>query len=227
MLIPDKIFGVMDRPAARAVQQRSTMIPLSRRQLIATAILTAATAGPVLAADRPSLPVEDFYNALMDGMRHAREWKVKGRYDNLEPVMLNSFDVPAMVKVAVGREFASLPADDQTRLRESFGKLLVASFASEFDDFKGEKFTIDDTATDQGDGKLIHTKFVGNGAPVDLNYLVRTDRGAWRIVDVYLNGTISQLATWRSKFGALLKTGGVSAVLQAVDGQTAKYMAAI
>ncbi|WP_131195634.1 ABC transporter substrate-binding protein [Lichenihabitans psoromatis] len=203
---------------------------VSRRTLLATALASlAGLAAPsvAIADGLPTQPVADFYNALMDSMRHARELKVKGRYDLLEPVMLKSFDVPVMVKMAVGREFTAMSADDQARLQTAFGKLLVASFASEFDDFKGEKFTIDDQTADRNEGKLVKSKFVGTGAPVDLNYLVRNTAGSWRIVDVYLNGTISQLATWRSKFGATLKTGGAPAMIQAVEQQTAKYMAAI
>jgi phospholipid transport system substrate-binding protein len=206
------------------------MFHASRRQLIAASLAMLGgicLPGVAMAADRPTLPVEDFYNALMDAMRHAREWKVQGRYQHLEPVMLHSFDVASMVRMAIGRDYDALPDDDRTKLHDAFGKLLVASFASEFDDFKGEKFTIDDQLTDHAGGKLVHTKFVPAGAPVDINYVVRSAGDTWRIVDVYLNGNISQLATWRAKYGSLLKKGGTPAMLQAVDQQTAKFMAAI
>jgi phospholipid transport system substrate-binding protein len=206
------------------------MFHASRRHLLAASLALlggACLPGFAEAADRPTLPVEDFYNALMDAMRHAREWKVQGRYQHLEPVMLRGFDVASMVRFAIGRDYDALPADDRTKLHEAFGKLLVASFASEFDDFKGEKFTIDDQLADQAGGKLVRTKFVPTGAPVDINYLVRSSGANWKIVDVYLNGDISQLATWRSKYAGLLKKGGTAAMLQAVDQQTAKFMAAI
>ena len=67
----------------------------------------------------PSHPVENFYEALLDGMRHAQAMKVQGRYDRLEPVMLQSFDVPAMVRFAVGAPFNTLP--ERTPIRRPCG----------------------------------------------------------------------------------------------------------
>ena len=122
------------------------------------ATLTAGPCGPALAAPPPvaappaaaaatpakpavdaaALVVQDFYVALFESMRHANEWHMQGRYDHLHPVMLKLFDVPAMTRIAVGPDFAKLdprPADGA--LRDAFGRLLVATFASTFDDFKG------------------------------------------------------------------------------------------
>ena len=200
----------------------------TRRQAIAA--MTVALAFPwdaAYAADRPSDPVENFYNTLLDSMRHAQELKVQGRYAKLEPVMLQSFDVPAMTRLAVGHTFETLSPEDQRRLEEAFGKLLVATFASDFDDFKGETFTIDDQVNDQGGDKLVSTKFHPAGAPVDLNYRVHRVGGQWRILDVYLNGTISQLATWHATFVPNLRQGGPEEMLQAIKKQTDRDMAAI
>ncbi len=203
-----------------------------RRRTVLAATFTTLAAALLPGAARagaPTQPVADFYNTLLDAMRHAQELKVKGRYAMLEPVMLKSFDVPAMTRLAIGNRFDALPPDDQARIRDAFGRLLVASFASDFDDFKGETFTIDDQLADYRGDKVVHTKFhPASGAAVDLNYLVRDNgSGTWRVIDVYLNGTISQLATWRSKFGGELTRGGPPAMLAAIKAQTDRDMAAI
>ena len=44
--------------------------------------------------------------------------------------------------------------------------------------------------------------------PVALNYLLRDFGGAWRVVDVYLSGTVSELASRRAEFTTLLREGG-------------------
>ena len=41
-----------------------------------------------------------------------------------------------------------------------------------------------------------------------LNYLLRDFGGAWRVVDVYLSGTVSELASRRAEFTGLLREGG-------------------
>ena len=47
----------------------------------------------------------------------------------------------------------------------------------------------------------MQTKIVkSNGETTTLNYLMRQNQGSWQISDVYLDGTISQLAVQRSEF---------------------------
>jgi phospholipid transport system substrate-binding protein len=62
--------------------------------------------------------------------------------------------------------------------------------------------------------------------PVTLNYLMRGSGDTWKIVDIYLSGTISELATQRSEFGAILKSGGPAALIQSLRQQFDKLMKA-
>ncbi len=178
------------------------------------------------AADPAALVVQDFYVALFDSMRHANEWHMQGRYDHLYPVMTKLFDVPGMTRLAVGPEFANLSTDQQAALRDAFGKLLVATFASTFDDFKGETYAVDADVAARGPDRFVKSKFNGAGAPVDINYLLRGKGDDWRVKDIYLNGTISQLATWRSEYGSTFQTGGFDGLMAAVKAQTDKDMKA-
>ncbi len=177
-------------------------------------------------ADPAALAVQDFYDALFESMRHAGEWKMQGRYDHLFPVMMKLFDVPTMTRIAVGPDFAKLPPDQQDTLRTAFAKLLVATFASTFDDFKGETYAVNADVAAQGQDKFVKSRFNGAGAPVDINYLLRGKGDTWRIIDIYLNGTISQLATWRSEYGAAFQQQGFDGLMAAVEAQTSKDMRA-
>lgn len=185
-----------------------------------------ASAPTKTAADPAALAVQDFYDTLFESMRHAGEWKMQGRYDHLYPVMMKLFDVPTMTRIAVGPDFAKLPPDQQDNLRTAFGKLLVATFASTFDDFKGETYGVDAAVAPQGQDRFVKSRFNGAGAPVDINYLLRGKGDSWRIIDIYLNGTISQLATWRSEYGAAFQQQGFDGLMAAVEAQTSKDMRA-
>lgn len=181
---------------------------------------------PKPSTDPAALSVQDFYDALFDSMRHAGEWHMKGRYERLYPVMLKLFDVPTMTRIAVGPDFTKLLPDQQAALREAFGKLLVATFASTFDDFKGETYGVNGDVLAQGQDKLVRSKFNGSGAPVDINYLMRGKGDGWRVIDIYLNGNISQLATWRSEYGSTFQQHGFDGLIAAVQAQTDKDMRA-
>ena len=190
----------------------------------ASAQAPAAATRP--AADSAALTVQDFYDALFESMRHANEWHMQGRYDHLYPVMLKLFDVPAMTRIAVGPDFGKLSSDQQATLRDAFGKLLVATFASTFDDFKGETYAVDGNVAMRGPDKFVKSRFNGEGAPVDMNFLLRGKSDDWHVVDIYLNGTISQLATWRSEYGATFQDKGFDGLMAAVKAQTDKDMKA-
>ena len=61
--------------------------------------------------------------------------------------------------------------------------------------------------------------------PVTLNYLVHPAEGSWKVIDVYLSGTISELATRRSEFASILKSGGADALIESLRQRTNKMLA--
>ena len=65
---------------------------------------------------------------------------------------------------------------------------------------------------------MAQTKIVkSNGEATRLDYLMRQNQGAWRISDVYLDGTISQLAVHRSEFHSILQREGVDGLVVALN----------
>ena len=52
---------------------------------------------------------------------------------------------------------------------------------------------------------------------MSINYLMRRDGDSWRIDDVYLTGTISELATRRSEFSAVLRSQGVDGLIETLN----------
>jgi phospholipid transport system substrate-binding protein len=54
---------------------------------------------------------------------------------------------------------------------------------------------------------------------------MRNTGNGWKIIDVYLNGTISELASRRAEFGAILRSGGANALVSALTKQGDKLLA--
>jgi len=76
--------------------------------------------------------------------------------------------------------------------------------------------------------KIVMTRMTqSNGKAVSLNYLLRlTGAGAeWKVVDVFLDGTISELANRRAEFTAILKSGGPDALISSLRQQGDKLLA--
>ena len=54
-------------------------------------------------------------------------------------------------------------------------------------------------------------------SPVQITYVVKQFAARWRIVDVVVDGGISELAVRRSEYAATLKRGGVAALITALN----------
>ena len=56
-----------------------------------------------------------------------------------------------------------------------------------------------------------------NGEPVKVDYMMRRNGEGWLISDIYLDGAISEVATRRSEFAAILRTDGVDGLIAALN----------
>jgi phospholipid transport system substrate-binding protein len=200
-----------------------------RAALLAIGACAATLATPAFGADAPAsdvtAPVRAFYDALLDVMKRAKALGIKGRYDKLAPVIEQTFDLPAMTRIAVGPRWTSIPKEQQGALVDAFSRMTIATYASRFDGFSGERFEVDPKVDARGSGSVVHTRIVQpKGEPVALNYLMRKAGGRWKVVDVYLTGTISELATRRSEFNSILDAGGPQALIGSLREQTDRML---
>lgn len=165
------------------------------------------------ANDPAAARVAGLYGTLLDIMKQAKQLGVQGRFDKLAPVLKSTYDVAAMSKSAVGPAWDTMQPAQQAAIQEAFGRMMIATYASRFDDFSGEQLNVTQTVDQPPGDKLVKTIIMqSNGKPVALNYLMRGKGNDWKVVDVYLDGTISELASRRAEFGSILKSGGADAL---------------
>jgi phospholipid transport system substrate-binding protein len=146
-------------------------------------------------------------------MQNADALGIKGRYEKLAPVVLATFDVPFMTRLSIGPLWAKAPPDEKQRAAKAFARYITATYANRFDDYSGEKFEVLGEQRLKH-GTLVRTNIVkSDGDKVAINYVLHDNDTAWQIRDVYLSGTISELATRRSDFTSTLRSGGIEALI--------------
>ena len=205
-------------------------MPLSRRLMLALLPLAVAARVPGAgAADAGSGPatIERFYDQLLAVMKQAKRLSFDERYNRLAPAVSGAFDLPLMTRIAVGPGWAQIPADKQQRLTAAFSRYTVSMYASRFDDYGGERFEVAPVASPNPNGLLVTSRLVkSNGEAVSLNYLMRQEGGgAWKVIDVYLSGAVSELAARRSEFIAVLQRNGADGLVQLIEQRTAALRA--
>lgn len=188
----------------------------------AAAALALLAVQPAFAAGDAKSTVESFDSSLLDVMKNAEKLGYQGRFDKFDPVITKIYDLPLMTRISVGPQWASLTPDQQAKVTEAFKKLSIATYASRFDGYGGETFQITGESPANGGDQIIDTKLVRpNDEPVELNYRLRKSGDDWKIIDVYLSGTISQLANYRSEFAATLRSGGADALVDLINKKVA------
>ena len=195
-----------------------------RRVLIVLWLL--GLGGGFAQAAEPSLPtaaVERFHGALLANMKEGKTLGFEGRKQRLDPVIRGTFDLPAMARVSTGVAWQKLAEGDRARVIAAFTDWTVATYAANFKEWDGESFTTKG-AKDAGKGNvMVETALnLKTAAPVLFTYRMRQAGDAPKVVDIFLEGSISQMAMHRSQFAAALAAGGVENLLKHMQDLTAK-----
>ncbi len=183
-----------------------------------------APAARAAASDPAAQQVETFYDGLLDSMKHAKELGLEGRYNKLKPVVERVYDLPTMTSLAVGSTWSTISPADQKALIAAFERMTIANYAKNFDGYDGEKFTVDDKVQTRGADRIVMSSLVTKDQTVPFIYRMKQSGGSWKIVDVYLNGSISELATRRSDFSSTLSSGGAAALIAKINELADKVM---
>ena len=147
------------------------------------------------------------------------------RLNALAPAMDKAFDFETMTKTIVGRSWAK--ADDTTKaeLLAAFRQVSIAIYADQFAGLKQGEFIVSGTRDGPRGLKLVDSKLETPKESVPLVYVLRNKDNAWRIIDVLLDGGISELAVRASEYSNILKTSGPKGLVTSLNDQAKVLLA--
>lgn len=178
---------------------------------------------PAGAAKSPSGPVHELNNALLKAMKNADTLGFEGRYKLLAPVLTRVFIFPVMARIATGRSWRKLTAGQRDRLTGAFARNSIATFASRFNGYSGERFEVVGERPALRGAFLVENRIVkASGEIVPINYLLRKFDGNWRIVDIFLKAQFSELAIKRSEYRSIIKRQGAEGLIQKLNEKLAR-----
>jgi len=169
--------------------------------------------------------INQFHTSLLAVMKLAHATSVKERYQVLEPVIANRFDLRLMIALATGKYWRSADKEARKQLTEAFRRFSTATYASRFSGFSGQSFNTLKVSTGPRRTQLVSTEIRHpNDTPVALTYVTRKARNGWRIIDVLLDDGISELAVRRSEYSSVLKSTAVDGLVKLLAQKTAKLL---
>jgi phospholipid transport system substrate-binding protein len=206
------------KPLITAIQSTASNTSLWKAIAFAGGLALGLYSDPLhAAASSGGDTVQGLYDAVLSTMKSGRALGQSGRFTQLEPVIRRSFDIAAMARLSVGPTWASLTEAQRQQLTESFGRYMSAIYADRFDSYGGQKLEVTGEQAAPS-GVMVKSQIIkASGEPVKVDYMMRRAGESWLISDIYLDGAISEVATRRSEFAAILKTEGIDGLIGALN----------
>jgi phospholipid transport system substrate-binding protein len=192
------------------------------KRYLLIALLGLALGSQARAVTPESAPVETLDAGLIAAMKAGSAGTAFAtRNEALSAVVAQSYDLPTVTQNSVGFLWATLPPAQQQQLIQLIGQFTTTSYTTQFNSYGGETFNVLPDEKTLGAGYIIQSKLNpgGSGDPVELDYVVHKTPQGWRITDVLLNGTISQVALHNSDFASLVTSGDASKLITALQAK--------
>jgi phospholipid transport system substrate-binding protein len=199
---------------------RTVSIALASSFALLAPVLTFADAAtPAPASEQAATAVVDkLHSTILDVMKNADALGYEGRREKLAPVLTDTFDLDFMAEKSAGRYWKDFTDDQRSHWDDTFRRLTIATYAGRFNGYSGQHCETLGVEPAGFDTLLVETKLVQpQDDDVELNYrLHQTDHG-WKIVDIYLSGTVSELALRRAEYGSVLGRDGLDKLISDLE----------
>lgn len=195
------------------------MLSLLGAAMLALTVVCASL--PASAQGAETEAVETLQDGLLAIMTNPPAGGSTARSAALGRLVSDTFDIDAMGEVAVGvRTFRSWDKVQRETFIDSFARFMVATHASRFVGTAGQAFEIEGSEEAPSGRMIIHARYLQADSPaVPIDYLVQPTNKGWRILDVYLDETISLLALHRSEFTSVLRDRGFEGFIAAMHAK--------
>ncbi len=163
--------------------------------------------------------VKELHEKLMHIMQEADTLGYQGRYDYIQEVVTVRFDTSLIAKVIMSRYWRQLDDLQKMDFIKLFQELSVATYASRFDGYGGEKF-VELSAEQLKKGRLlIKTELQRpDDTPVKLDYLMHQRDGEWLIISVIANG-VNDLSLKRAEYATVIEDKGFDGLVSDVSAK--------
>ncbi|MFP6641042.1 MAG: ABC transporter substrate-binding protein [Myxococcota bacterium] len=183
----------------------------------------APLAGSEAPAATAESTIDQLNRALLDIMMRADELGYRGRFETVAPVVRETFDTTFMAAKSVGSTWRKLEPEQRQRWVETLEAYTISNLADRFDGFSGETLAIVGDRPASNETLVVETRLDRPGEePVDLDYRMREAGPGWKVIDVYSDGKISEIALRRAEYASVLRSGGIESLIAAVSAKTEK-----
>ena len=132
----------------------------------------------------------------------------------IDDVIKNSYDLEKMGKMIIGVDWKQMDTNTQKEFTNVFKRFISVNYLRRFNKINDLSFE-HQTVTDIEDKfKLARVILTADNEKIKIDYLLGFKNEKWKIFDVLIDGSISEVATKKSDFKKIIKEEGVSGLIK-------------
>ena len=203
---------------------RLVIILITFLSLLAAPSAHADAAGAAAAAARtPVAVVETLHETLIASMKGDLGPTFETRRNKILDALDDTFDLAFMARISLGKAWRTLTPDQQDQFFDLSRLLSASNYASNFDSYGGQHFATLGEEPAARNTILVKTEFVQpDDDNVAFDYRLRKSDGIWRIIDVTLDGKVSEITLRRADYTSYVKREGFDSLVEQIEEKIAK-----
>ena len=124
------------------------------------------------------------------------------------------YDTRKMIRMIIGDQWKKISESKKDEVTVLFQKYIARNYIKQFSKFNSIKFNSKGTKKIGKKYLLVKSVLILNkNDQIKINYLLINNKG-WKIFDVLIDGTISEISTKKSEFSKNLQDGGIDLLIK-------------
>lgn len=188
---------------------------------IATALVIAGGGARQAVAAEPEETIAYFTDAVLEAMDGDQDLEIYDRYEIMYDAVGGAFDIEILSRATINRAFwTEWTPDQQADYGEMLHRYQSAVLADRFEPGSDISFVIDRTVDAPRGTKIVETRIIRpDEDDIGLDYRLVDRDGEWRVIDIYLDSKVSEVAMRRSEYSAVVRDKGYDALMEALESQ--------
>ena len=137
--------------------------------------------------------------------------------DNLaliDDVIKNSYDLEKMGRMIIGVDWKQMDTNTQKEFINVFKRFISVNYLRRFNKINELSFEHQTVKVIEDKFKLAKVILTADNEKIKIDYLLGFKNEKWKIFDVLLDGSISEIATKKSDFKKIIREEGVGGLLK-------------
>ncbi len=192
-----------------------------RQLVVATAIalvIVASVSRPAIAASTVApLGVVKQLVARVLGIVNNKQMAQADKRKKLRELGTANLDFNEMSRLAMGRSWRSLSADQRRRFVPVFSSFLEDAYLNKVQNYSGQDIQIIRARLSERNYARVSGRIVQQGSePIGLSFSLKRDDGVWKIYDVAIDN-VSTLQSYRAEFQRIMSDKGFDDLMRRIQ----------